>query len=497
MRYYRHFFAQTLAYIGIFAGLLCLKIILTALYNVYLHPLRKYPGPKSAAATNFIFHYKGLTGEEAKWLHQLHQRYGAVVRVSPDRLTYIDSQAWKDITGHHTGRPEHVKDGAVLKPHHNGIHSISGIPDTSQHRQRRKYYNHAFSDKALKLQDPLILGHVNTLIKNLRNASESGLNVKTNLVRHFNFITFDVVGDLVFGESLGLLDAAEYTPWIKGVCASFEFMAIARFLGEYPIVGLPLSLVTSSTRRQSKEHFDNTAERMDQRLKRGVDAGKPDIWKFVLEKNGQSGLTNGQMKADASTFMRAGTETTATALSGAVFFLLTNPDKMKKLVEEIRSLKRDNLSSESLQRCVYLNACLSETLRIYPPAPVPSFRRVGKGGSLICGQWVPEQMRVGVAMHAAYHSTLNFRDPDKFIPERWLPGTGYDDDKKDVLNPFAYGPRNCIGKNLANHEMRVILASLLWHFDLQLCPESSSWADQKVFLTWDKGELWVKPKYIR
>lgn len=47
---------------------------------------------------------------------------------------------------------------------------------------------------------------------------------------------------------------------------------------------------------------------------------------------------------------------------------------------------------------------------------------------------------------AANRSPLNFKDPNCFVPERWLPGTGYDDDRKEVLNPFAFGPRNCIGK---------------------------------------------------
>lgn len=56
------------------------------------------------------------------------------------------------------------------------------------------------------------------------------------------------------------------------------------------------------------------------------------------------------------------------------------------------------------------------------------------------------QTRVSVAQYAAYRSPLNFKDPESFIPERWLPGTGYEDDKKEALQPFSLGPRNCIGK---------------------------------------------------
>lgn len=51
-----------------------------------------------------------------------------------------------------------------------------------------------------------------------------------------------------------------------------------------------------------------------------------------------------------------------------------------------------------------------------------------------------------VPQWAAYRSPLNFKDPDSFVPERWLPDGGYDSDRKEVLQPFSFGPRNCLGK---------------------------------------------------
>lgn len=62
-------------------------------------------------------------------------------------------------------------------------------------------------------------------------------------------------------------------------------------------------------------------------------------------------------------------------------------------------------------------------------------------------------------------------------------------DNRDVLQPFSIGPRNCIGRNLANNEMRVILARVLWNFDLELCAESSEWEKQRSFLLWEKRPL--------
>lgn len=56
------------------------------------------------------------------------------------------------------------------------------------------------------------------------------------------------------------------------------------------------------------------------------------------------------------------------------------------------------------------------------------------------------QTRVSLHNWSAYRSELNFKDPDSFVPERWLPNTGYDSDRKEVLQPFSFGPRNCLGK---------------------------------------------------
>lgn len=120
-----------------------------------------------------------------------------------------------------------------------------------------------------------------------------------------------------------------------------------------------------------------------------------------------------------------------------------------------------------------------------------------------------------MSFNAAFKSPKNFKDPQSFVPERWLPNTGYEDDRKDVFQPFSFGPRNCLGKkyvglypwgkkktlanirSLAYHEMRIILANVLWNFDLELCTESDGWVDQYTYTLWQKPGLFVKARAIR
>jgi len=136
---------------------------------------------------------------------------------------------------------------------------------------------------------------------------------------------------------------------------------------------------------------------------------------------------------------------------------------------------------------------------LFPPVPsnLPRRTRVGAGLTRISGYEVPEGISVGVHASSAYWSPQNFHKADTYIPERWLPSSKdttspfYNDDKA-VLQPFSLGPRNCIGRNLAYAEMRMIFARMLWNFDMELCGESAFWNQQKVFALWDKPPLMVK-----
>jgi cytochrome P450 len=92
---------------------------------------------------------------------------------------------------------------------------------------------------------------------------------------------------------------------------------------------------------------------------------------------------------------------------------------------------------------------------------------------------------VSVHQSAAYWSEFNFHQPLTFRPERWFPGATTDpsslffNDNRAVVQLFSVGPRNCIGHNLAYNEMRLILARVLWNFDLKPCEESQDWHNQK------------------
>jgi len=119
-------------------------------------------------------------------------------------------------------------------------------------------------------------------------------------------------------------------------------------------------------------------------------------------------------------------------------------------------------------------------------------------GVKICGKWVPPGTSVVVPQYPTHHLASNFVRPDEFLPERWLGGTEFEHDDRAARQPFSWGTRNCIGQNLAYAEMRLILARVCWGFDMELDEErSGDWMrEQKVFVLWEKGELWVRVRAV-
>lgn len=159
--------------------------------------------------------------------------------------------------------------------------------------------------------------------------------------------------------------------------------------------------------------------------------------------------------------------------------------------------KEDDISfAEVSTKLPYMLACIKESFRLYPPIPSGLPRRTPLGhATYVSGRCIPPNTIVSVHQLAAYNSPLNFHQPDLFLPERWLPGAPSEcaADNHDVLQPFTMGPRDCIGRNLAYNEARVILAKLLWNFDLELCEESEKWIEmQRTSVVWEKRPLMVK-----
>ncbi|KAF2261395.1 benzoate 4-monooxygenase cytochrome P450 [Lojkania enalia] len=465
---------------------------------LYLSPLRSIPGPVLWSISRLPFQISMLRGDIHLQMLSLHKKFGSVVRVGPNQLAFFTAQSWRDIYGR-VGDRSFGKERLYYEPPVNGVdHLLSAVRDGDHARQRRLMAG-AFTGEALRAQEPLILSYIDTLIQRLK--IQSG-NDPLDLGAWFNYATFDVTGDLMFGESFGCLREGVLHEWIRLAFGAIKALTWIGVVKQFPAARwLLVRFIPRRVLRMGEDHFRLAAAKADRRIEMGTQ--RPDFMSWIL-KNGiceegvrskelerEKVMTREEIRSNAYIMIIAGSETSATALSGISYYLCKNRTVLDKLATEIRGAFADDadITFEATSNLTYLNAVIEEGLRMYPPVPHALHRLPPPGGETVDGYFVPEGTSVATHHYATYHSPHNFTLPDEFIPERWLGDSRFPNDELDAVQAFQLGPRGCLGKALGYAEIRTILSKLLFNFDISLCQESEIWVDQKVYYLWDKRPL--------
>lgn len=336
-------------------------------------------------------------------------------------------------------------------------------------------------------------------------------------------VAFDLIGDLAFGQSFGCLDSGTAPPFVEGIKAGSRELTLNQMLRYYGILFLRPLLSLLEPRGVAGARAANmrrVVQTVRARIARGPTAERRDFWHYILRHledgvgddaigggDSKVGMTEAEMYANAFSITIAGSEGTATALAGATYLLLRHPEAHRRAVDEVRAAfaaeSEITMGGSTALKLPFLDAVLHEALRLYPPVAITFPRRVPAGGEVIDGRFVPEGYLVGVNHLACYRSERNFKQATAFRPERWLEsvsGKGGQGDNIGCWQPFSYGPRNCLGRNLAWAEMRLILARVLWRFDaeLVLTEENLHWMDgQKIWGFWHKNPLHCVIKPVR
>ena len=414
------------------------------IYNIYFHPLSGVPGPKWAAASQVPIALVSWKGGLTYWLRDLHEKYDSdAVRVSPHEVSLISPSAWKDIYAHHSGQRPFQKD-LVL---YGEIKDIVTANDTDHARMRRSL-NHGFSEKALREQEPLIQTYVDTLFSQIRTRVQDNGDRPVNMTNWFNWFTMDLISDLSFGESFDCLHKPECHPYIGAIeLALKHVMLLSQAKRFSPVAWFLRRFVPRDATKARSEFIQWAVERTTRRMESVTT--HPDFIGYILEHNDKKGLTDPEIKSLGPSLIIAGSETTASLLSAAVYLLLIHPDCHRKVRKEVRDRfkdKEDMTLETIIADLPYLQAVINESLRVYPPGIMGQPRLVPPDGASISGNFYPPGTTVQMNVYAANHASRNFSAPDEFIPERWMGDERFVDDRRDAMQPFSIGARNCVGK---------------------------------------------------
>lgn len=470
-------------------------VVASVAYNIFLHPLRAYPGPFLWRATRITKAYHFLKGDLPFVVKTFHDKYGPVVRLTPGELAFADVQAYKDIYGQRAGGYLPKWQGMYgFKPDNASDILLS---NGTEHSFLRRQLANGFTDKAMRAQEPLIAGYVNLLIRRLHEtcAARGEAAPPQDMTNWFTWFSFDIIGNLALGSDFGGLQEAKSASWVALVIENVRMNAFAgALLGLNPALfrRFLVWVMTGGVVPAIREHERKTREKMRQRL--DFKGERLDLIEGLVKK--QAELGPARIESNATVLILAGSETTSSALSGILFALLKNPDKLARLTKEVRSAFRSDsdITLDSVQRLPYLLACINEGLRWYPPAMHGFPREVTKGGVVISGHHIPEHTIVAAWQWSVSRCPEYYIEPDNFHPERFMENVEikFSGDRLDAVQPFSLGPRNCIGKNLAYTEMRLVISRLVYDFDMELDKSSENWLKgQPAYHVWDKRPLMV------
>ncbi|TLD14469.1 hypothetical protein PspLS_11230, partial [Pyricularia sp. CBS 133598] len=428
-----------------------------------------------------------LSGRPHERLLELHKKYGETVRVAPNELSFINPEAWPEVMGHRSSQAlENNKDPHYVDPSSGTMISA----DKPDHERMRGILNTAFSPQAQREQAPVIEGHVEHLINRLDGFCGQDGECNVNLVQWYHFALFDIVSDLTLGEPFGCLKAAEYHPWVNFILSRANLGAYVRTILRLPGSTTLLKLIVPrSIIKQADEHLEQTFKMVNRRF--GRVPAHPDIFTAMVQGKGDLKMTKQEICTNTEVLIMGGSETTASALCAATFFLVTNQEVMSRTVQEITATfsATSEIDLYSVSKLTYLEAVIKESIRLYPPAPNALPRKTPPEGNVICGDFIPGSTILGLWQWTINRSTVNFKFPNEFHPERWLGSSEFTQDRKAAFQPFSYGNRNCIGQRIAMAELRLIMARMLWSFEIELELESKAWLDQDVFTLWNKKPL--------
>lgn len=256
--------------------------------------------------------------------------------------------------------------------------------------------------------------------------------IRSTLIEYLDFFNVPLNATFLFFKSLQR-DLGSWSPW-------------GRFL------------------RHQKTLYQLLTEEIRERREQQDFLGE-DILSLLLSARDDEGqpMTDEELRDELLAILFAGHETTALALSWALYWIHYFPEVRDKLLTELSPLDITTVDSSEIARLPYLSAVCSEALRLYPVA-LFTFSRILQAPMELMGYQLPKGISIGIPIYLTHQRPDIYPEPRRFKPERFL---------ERQFSPYEYlpfggGNRRCIGAAFTLFEMKIVLATILTNYSLTL-----------------------------
>ncbi len=373
--------------------------------------------------------------------------------------------------------------GYVKSRNYAGLRVLLGggllTSEGEQWRRQRKLAQPAFHREKLASFVDSMVGCTADLLERWKTRGDEPFDAHLEM----NRLTFRIVGMTLLSKDL------------EGEAQTIgEALSIAiKWANDHveTLVRIPPSWPTPANvrMRRAKKKFDDLMYGLI--AERRASAPKADLLSMLMDAKDETGaaMTDEHLRDELLTLVVAGHETTANALSFAIYLLSKHPAVFRKVQSEVlRALGGRAPTLADLPKLSYVSMVVEETMRLYPPAW--AFEREALVQDEVAGFSIPKDTLVGVSPFILHRNPRIWENPLGFDPERFSP------EQKEKRHKFAYlpfggGPRTCIGNAFALMEMTIVVAMMSQAVQLDLVPGRELTLDPSVTLR-PKDGVWVR-----
>ena len=432
--------------------------------------IRSIPGPPLAAFSNLWLLYQSRQGHRYLSVDTAHKKYGTFVRIQPDHVSVADPDAIPIIYAHGSG--------FLKAQYYDAFVSIQrglfNTRDRAEHTRKRKIVSHTFSARSIGQFEQYIHGNLEDLMKQWNRiadtASKSGQEwADIDSLHWFNYLAFDIIGDLAFGAPFGMVNAGadiaevrespssppRYAPAVQVLNRRGE---VSNTLGALPTLKPYAAYLPDPFFSRGLQAVNDLAgiaiarvkARLDQENS-GIKSDRRDLLARLMEGKDEQGQPMGQaeLTAEALTQLIAGSDTTSNTSCAFFFWATKTPRVYEKLRRELdEAVPEGGIPTyESVKELPYLNRAINEALRIHSTSSLGLPRVVPPGQPVnVLGKNFPPNTVLSVPSYTIHHDKAIW-GPDalEFNPDRWEEARLTERQKNSFI-PFSYGPRACVGR---------------------------------------------------
>ncbi|GAA6013846.1 hypothetical protein JCM10207_008211 [Rhodosporidiobolus poonsookiae] len=494
------------------AALLASPVVLAILYMVLPHftsraGLRKYRGPATAGFTRLWLAKQVREGKRSEQVHQQHEKYGKFVRIGPKEISINDPAALPIVYAHGSGSLKTDFYDAFVASKNRGLFNTRSRPE---HTRKRKIVSATFSPKSVREFEPYISSTVRILFKKWdalsdkaqkhpdMDASKYGKHLQKYAVVEtldwYNALAFDIIGDLAFGAPFDMLERdGQDTVAITKEDGSVIYAPAVQILNERGEYSATLGCLPPWIRPYMKyidpwfarglasvNNLTGIARtRVNARLENGA-GDRKDILSHLQSGKDAEGKPMGvpELTAEALTQLIAGSDTTSNSSCAIMYYIISNPKAHKKLQQELDSTFGPRgisgvMEYEDVKALPYLTACINEALRLHATSGMGLPRYMTQETS-VCGEVFPAGTILSVPSYSIHRLKEYWgADADEYNPDRWMESEERSRELEKALNIFSYGPRSCVGRNVATMELFCFISSLILRYDFKLVDPDS------------------------